>query len=100
MDVARTTHTTSPLAARPVSLGDVLRRRREDLGFTAPEAGDLLGVSSGTITRWERDETIPRNGDHIVGLMAFLGVDETSFGEATFGLLFLRAHLSRRSRHR
>jgi transcriptional regulator with XRE-family HTH domain len=81
------------------SLGDTLRRRREDLGLMTRTAADLLGVSCGTVTRWELGETIPAGEDHIVGLMEFLGVDETAFGVNTFGVLFLQAHLVRPQSH-
>jgi transcriptional regulator with XRE-family HTH domain len=38
------------------SIGYRIRRAREEAGFTAEQLAPLIGVTMGTLLRWERDE--------------------------------------------
>ena len=38
------------------SIGSRIRTAREEAGFTAEQLAPLVGVTMGTLLRWERDE--------------------------------------------
>ena len=38
------------------SIGSRIRQAREDAGFTAEQLAPQIGVTMGTLLRWERDE--------------------------------------------
>lgn len=38
------------------SIGSRIRQAREDAGFTAEQLAPQVGVTMGTLLRWERDE--------------------------------------------
>lgn len=61
-DVA-TTH--SPPRIPVWTFGDRLRKAREDAGIDQETMAAHFGVSSGTISNWERSGTIPRKLGHI-----------------------------------
>ncbi len=42
-----------------MSLGDNLRERRKIMGFTQEALGEKLGVAAQTVSKWERDESLP-----------------------------------------
>lgn len=43
----------------PKSLGEHIRRKRLELGFTQRQAGKRLGVSGWTVANWEKGHTKP-----------------------------------------
>ncbi len=43
-------------AATAVALGELLRRRRRELGHTQAVAGSRLGVDQATVSKWERGD--------------------------------------------
>lgn len=57
-------------------LSDVLREARTAVGLTQDEAGRRIGVSSGTVARWEQGRMTP-SGRH---LSAAARVYEADFG--------------------
>lgn len=51
-----------------MSIKDVLKSRRLELGYTMKELADLVGVSEGTISRWESGDIANMRRDKIVSL--------------------------------
>ena len=47
---------------------DILKNRREELGLTMKEVAEKVGVSEGTISRWESGEISNMKRDKIVAL--------------------------------
>lgn len=58
------------------SLGRMIRRRRESLGFSQARLGELVGRSASTIRNWERGKSTPAAPTDAVALAAILGLDE------------------------
>lgn len=58
------------------SLGRMIRRRRESLGFSQARLGELVGRSASTIRNWERGKSSPSAPGDAVALAAVLGLDE------------------------
>lgn len=56
---------------RPAMVGQRLKRRREQLGFTLRMAAERLGVVQATVCRWERGEREPQ-GAHLKSVEEFL----------------------------
>lgn len=59
--------------AKASTLGDRLQRLRVTAQQTQDQVGDAVGVNSGTVSRWERDEGKP-HADQIVRLAHHFGV--------------------------
>lgn len=53
---------------------DIIRNRREELGMTMKELAEKVGVSEGTISRWESGEIANMKRDKIVALANALGL--------------------------
>ncbi|MDG9671849.1 helix-turn-helix transcriptional regulator [Hahella aquimaris] len=53
------------------TLGQRIRERRKELELTQAKVGKLVGVSSVSVTQWEKDETSPR-GENLVKLAKVL----------------------------
>jgi len=51
----------------PTTVGERIRAAREARGLTQQQAAEAIGVSSGTISRYERDEFTPR-GERLTSL--------------------------------
>lgn len=64
------------------SLGHMIRRRRETLGFSQARLGELVGRSASTIRNWERDKSTPSLPSDAVALAAVLGLSESRVVEA------------------
>jgi transcriptional regulator with XRE-family HTH domain len=60
----------------PAPLSDVLREARTAVGLTQQEAAGRIGVSTGTVARWEQGRITP-SGRH---LQAAAEVYEADFG--------------------
>lgn len=58
------------------SLGHMIKRRRETLGFSQARLGELVGRSASTIRNWERDKSTPSVPSDAVALAAVLGLSE------------------------
>ena len=48
-----------PYPENPQTLGELIRKRRIDLGLSQPEIARILGVSYSAATDWEYDDTRP-----------------------------------------
>lgn len=64
------------------SLGRMIRRGRETLGFSQARLGELVGRSASTIRNWERGKSTPASPSDAVALAAVLGLDERRVVEA------------------
>lgn len=64
------------------SLGHMIKRRRETLGFSQARLGELVGRSASTIRNWERDKSTPSAPSDALALAAVLGLSETRVVEA------------------
>ena len=62
----------SPSAVPHVTAGELLRRRRRDLGHTQSVAAAGLGVNQATVSKWERGERI--GWDHAGDVAHYLSV--------------------------
>ena len=58
----------------PISLGEHLKKKRLELGLTQKVAGTHLGVTSCTVTNWERGLRKPVI-QHLPAICQFLGYD-------------------------
>ncbi len=61
--------------ATPLTLGQALRSRRDELGRSQDEVAAELGTTQGNLSRWERDLTEPREIDSYRVVARFLDVD-------------------------
>lgn len=61
--------------ATPLTLGQALRSRRDELGRSQGEVAAELGTTQGNLSRWERDLTEPREIDSYRVVAQFLDVD-------------------------
>ncbi len=57
-----------------MDLKDLIRNRRIELGLTMKELAELVGVSEGTISRWESGEISNMKRDKIYLLATALGI--------------------------
>ena len=55
-----------------MDIKDILRDRRQELGLTMKEVADKVGVSEGTISRWESGEIANMRRDKIISLASAL----------------------------
>ena len=60
----------------PQTLGDHLKKRRQQLGLLQREAAARMGVSADTIVNWENDKTKPVSAQ-FRPVVIFLGYDPT-----------------------
>lgn len=56
-------------------IAKLLRKRREELGFSQEEVAEALGVSRESLAQWERGERLPPTL-HLQGLTWIYGIDE------------------------
>jgi transcriptional regulator with XRE-family HTH domain len=63
----------------PTSLGELIRQARGDL--SQAEVAKLVGVDQSTVSRWERDETVPNVLD-AAALVGALGMSWSDFDPA------------------
>jgi len=57
-----------------MSVNDILKSRREELGLTMKELADSVGVSESTISRWESGDIANMRRDKIVALAKALSI--------------------------
>jgi len=58
----------------PQTLGEHVRKRRQELKLSQDEAGTLLGVTSFTVLNWEKGKTEPPIAS-LPSILQFLGYD-------------------------
>lgn len=58
------------------SLGRLIKKRRDTLGFSQARLGELVGRSASTIRNWERGKSTPANPSDAIALAAVLGLEE------------------------
>jgi transcriptional regulator with XRE-family HTH domain len=56
----------------PTTLGEHIRKRRQELGLTLKEAGELLGTDEWSIINWEKGRTVPKVY-RLPAIICFLG---------------------------
>lgn len=52
--------------------GELMRRRRRELGHTQADAARSIGVNQSTVSKWERGDRI--GWDHAANVAAYLGI--------------------------
>lgn len=57
-----------------MAVKDIIKNRRIELGLTMKEVADAVGVSEGTISRWESGHIANMRRDKIVALAKVLGL--------------------------
>lgn len=57
-----------------MDIGESLARRRRDAGKTQQQLATELGISVGTVSRWETGTNVPR-GNLLIAVAAALGVE-------------------------
>lgn len=60
-------------------IGEIIQNRRKELGMTLKELANRVGVSEGTISRWESGEIKNMRRDNIANLAAALNLPPTTF---------------------
>ena len=63
------------LCVNVTTIGDLLKQRRRALGHNQAAAGEVLGVTGPTVSRWETGQATPES-DQIDALVAYLGTSE------------------------
>ena len=63
-----------PKRPTPITIGDHVRARRLDLGFTLAEAGEAMGICWNAIMRWEGGSRVP-GVTTLPAVIHFLGYD-------------------------
>lgn len=66
-----------------MAVKDIIRNRRLELGFTMKEVADMVGVSEGTISRWESGHIANMRRDKIVALAKVLQISPSTIMEWT-----------------
>lgn len=64
-------------------LGDEIRRRREEKGWTQKQLGEKVGVTYGAVQQWERNKTAPKRA-RLAKVCKVLGIPtELAYGVTT-----------------
>lgn len=63
-------------------LGSLIRRRRRELGLTSLQIATAVGVSKGTVAKWETGETVPVNSATRSSLSTVLNVNRNTLRAA------------------
>ncbi len=58
----------------PKTIGEMIRKRRLDLGLRQAEAAKTIGCDKMTVVNWEKGHRAPRI-NHLSGVVKFLGFD-------------------------
>ena len=58
-----------------MEIKDVIRNRRLEMGLTMKQVADAVGVSEGTVSRWESGEIENMRRDKIAALSKLLSID-------------------------
>ena len=61
-----------------MEIKDLLRTKRIEKGLTMKELADRVGVSEGTISRWESGEIASMKLDRIFAIADALGIEPTA----------------------
>ena len=70
-----------------MSIGDIMRVRRQELGLTLEEVGDYVGVGKSTVRKWEHGDIENMKRDKIALLSKILKLSPLTFitGEVEYG---------------
>ena len=64
-----------------MAVKDIIKNRRIELGLTMKEVADMVGVSEGTISRWESGHIANMKRDKIVALAKVLQISPSTIME-------------------
>lgn len=70
---------TKSYPASPKTIGEMIRKRRLDLGLLQREAAKRIGCDQMTMVNWERGHTTPQVA-HMAQIVAFLGFNPIQVG--------------------
>lgn len=62
-----------------MTIGDMIFNRRKELGLTLEDVGKAVGVTKGTVLRWESGSIHNMKRDKIAALSKVLSLDPTLF---------------------
>ena len=62
-----------------MTIGDLLSKKRKELGLTLADVGKSVGVSKATVSRWESGDIHKMKRDKIASLSATLSIDPLVF---------------------
>ena len=63
---------------------DIIRNRRLEMGLTMKQVADAVGVSEGTISRWESGEIENMRRNNIVAISKLLSINPSVIMECLF----------------
>jgi len=69
----------------PVALGDLIKRRRAELGMTQARLAELVGKSASAVRSWERGKAAPKGDATRAALAAVLGITNDELDAAIAG---------------
>ena len=68
--------------ASPKTIGEMVRKRRLDLGLRQADVAEIVGCDTMTVVNWEKGHTGLPQINHMAGLVRFLGFDPMPKGGA------------------
>lgn len=69
----------------PIALGDLIKRRRAELGMTQARLAELVGKSASAVRSWERGRAAPKGDATRAALAAVLGITDDELDAAIAG---------------
>ncbi len=66
-----------------LTIGEFIKKKRKEKGYTLEQVGDYVGVSKATVSRWESNEIGNMRTDKVKSLCDFLGFTTNEFLERT-----------------
>ncbi|MDR3405055.1 MAG: helix-turn-helix transcriptional regulator [Chthoniobacter sp.] len=65
----------------PKTIGEMIRKRRLDLGLRQADVAEIIGCDSTTVTNWDKGYTAFPQINHISGVVKFLGFNPLPNGD-------------------
>lgn len=66
--------------ANPKTIGEMIRKRRLDLGLRQADAAEIIGCDQMTVVNWEKGHTALPQMNHMAGVVQFLGFNPLEVG--------------------